>query len=941
MPLHRWPILVLLFLVCGAWGAVSSEVARTDYTGNGSVAAYSTTFTCKATSELRVFKGAATTGADTELSLGADYSAVLNANGTVTITLTAGNLASGTKLSLQRGIPLTQTYNPAQSGAYSPVNLGAALDRLAMQVQRLDSEVDRAVRIPYLETGGSSTVLSAASVRASQLLGFDASGGLTLYDPTELGSGTGSGAAPNGVYDVTADGFDALGDGASHTLSASAAAAYNTAFSAYGAQGSNAIVAGDEQDFAAIQCALFKAATTGASIYVPPGTYRINRPLRLEWTATPDTGLPATPLVSRLYGAGRSSILMGYGIVAGRGVIEFLGESNTYAANIEISNLQVEQDAGCHKYSFCLRLGDGYAGVNLHRVICKGAQPLALRVASSITYAQICFSATQCQFWSNWDRRWGPDDSSMDVYAVVPESLGSYWDLAKFDSCFFWGQVDCRAFNLKFESCMFINQVERALPFGATVYLGTASWDNCYFEDHLVGIATDTSTAGVPITNIAIRNCHFSSVNNSGTPANAQSSILCARNQAEHGPVLIENCRFGGTATVADIDLYGPITVNVSGCCRPFSPGINTAPSINTAGDVRLIERNPNGELAFDVLKLTKVKIDADDFLGPATFTQNVAGGATVTMSNSDTGAASTAAFVATSNDVSVQMAAYHSTHGTLPGYGVLFHNHATAPIAIAPTGLPRLLVDHTWVLANQSVNGGYGFGAQNTNVGANAVAFNYVTNGTDFAVFQTYGTGHALAGQAFLGTSTNDKMNFGANGLFEMTIDPADRRVKMRGNGIVGGLWYIQTTTPLVENTTTETSITTGGAGTLTIPANTLQVGSALELCALVTEQAAGAVTYTYRFYAGAAAFASPVATYGGVSAQAAHEMKVQMTVKTLGATGTWSYTTYRDGVPVGFGTTVIDTTASLLIYLSADPSVADPSNIVTCPQAHLKVTL
>jgi hypothetical protein len=742
-------------------------------------------------------------------------------------------------------------------------------------------------------------------------------------------------------YNIKDPEFGAIGDGSSHALSADEAAAYNTAFAAYGATGGNSIIAGDQRDFAAIQCAAFKAATTGESLFIPPGTFRINRSIVLEWTATPDTGLPARPLLGKIHGAGPASILKGYGLASGRGVIELLGESNANAVNCEIANLVVEEDSTCNKYSFCLRLGDGYAGLYLDRVICKGAQPLSLRVASSLTYAQICFSAHQCQFWSNWDHRWGPDDVTMDVYAVVPESLGSYWDLAKFDSCFFWGQVDCRAFNLKFESCMFINQVERATSFGVTVYLGTAAFDNCYWEDHLVGIATNTATAGVPITNIAIRNCHFSSVNNSGTPANAQSSIQCARDQAEHGPVLIENCRFGGTATYSDIDLYGPITVTVSGCCRPFGPGINTAPSITTAGDVRLIERNPNGELAFDVLKLTKVKIDADDFLGPATFTQDVAGGATLTMSNPDDGAASTSAFRAVSDDVSVSLAAYHGAHGALPGYGVLFHDHATAPIAIAPNGLPRLIVDHTWVLANQSVNGGYGFGAQNSNVGANAVAFNYVTNGTDFGVFQVYGTGHALSGQGFLGMSTADKLHLGAGGLFEMTIDPADRRVKVRENGVVDGIWYTQTTTQTVTNTTTETSITTGGQGLLTIPANMLQVGSVVDLSVLLTEESALAVTYTHRFYLAANAVTAGTGVHLGVDAAAPRLFRLTGTVKATGGSGSIAYAVMDEGAAVAYGTATIDTTASVVFYMSTQPSVADTGNTITCPQATLRVKL
>jgi hypothetical protein len=756
-----------------------------------------------------------------------------------------------------------------------------------------------------------------------------------------IGGGSGGGSDSSSGINVKDSLYNARGDGASHSLTAGEATAYNAQFSSVGAQGAFEIQAGDQRDYAAIQCALWTAATTGESVYIPPGTYRINRPLTLQWTATPITGQPDVPLVCRIHGAGRSSVLKGYGIVAGRAVLELLGESNGNAVNCEVSHLQVEEDATCHKYSYCIRAGDAYCGVSLHRVICKGANALALRVGSSVNYAQICFSATQSQFWSNWDRRWGPDDALMDVYALNPESLGSYWDLAKFDSCFFWGQVDCRAFNLKFESCMFINQVERAASFCCTVYLGTATWDNCYFEDYLVGIATNTATATVPITNITVRNCHFSTANNSGTPANVQACIQCARFNEEHGPVLIENCRFGSTATYSNIDLYGPITVDVRGCCRPFLPGINTAPSITTAGDVRLIKRNPNGEQPYDLIQYIKVRITCEIFMGASIFIEDVAGAPALTMRNPNTGATSAAVIAAESDDSSARLISYHGAHASLPYWAIVMSSEPGGPVALAPGGLPRLIADETWVRASKSVNAGYGYGAENVNAGAAAVAFYYATNGADFAVFQIYGTGHSLAGQAFLGTSTNKKMNFGANGLFEMSIDPADRRVRVREYGVMGGHWYIQTTTQQAANTVGDIGLTFGGLGNLTIPANQLQVGSIVDLDAIITEAAAVPVTYTHRFYAGATVIGSRTGVFGGVSAAAPRALRMRGVVKTLGVTGTLDWVIYDEGVAVAFGTATIDTTGTLLFYLSTQPDAADVGNVVTCPQATFAVVL
>lgn len=165
---------------------VSSEVSRTDYLGNGAVATYATTFAVKATSELRVFVEDA--GQDEELVLGADYSAVLAPTGLCSITLTAGNLANGLKLSLQRGIPYTQTVDPTASGAYSPSVLANALDRLAMQIGRIKGDLARSIKIPYLEAGGDAAtkIPSAAADRALQALRFDVDGNIMVG--AELGA---------------------------------------------------------------------------------------------------------------------------------------------------------------------------------------------------------------------------------------------------------------------------------------------------------------------------------------------------------------------------------------------------------------------------------------------------------------------------------------------------------------------------------------------------------------------------------------------------------------------------------------------------------------------------------------------------------------------------------------------------------------------------------
>jgi hypothetical protein len=166
--------------------AMSSQVSRSDFLGNGATPTYSTTFPVKATTELRVFTQDAD-GQDVELALGADYSAVLGTTGLCTITLTAGNLANGYKLSLQRGIPYTQTVSPG--AAYNATAMAVALDRLAMELVRVKGDLDRAIKIPYLEAGGDTVVKIAepAADRALQSLGFDADGNVMVGAPLASG----------------------------------------------------------------------------------------------------------------------------------------------------------------------------------------------------------------------------------------------------------------------------------------------------------------------------------------------------------------------------------------------------------------------------------------------------------------------------------------------------------------------------------------------------------------------------------------------------------------------------------------------------------------------------------------------------------------------------------------------------------------------------------
>lgn len=159
---------------------VTSEVARDDYIGNGATSVYAWTFPVFETSELLVY-GEDADGYDDLLTLGVDYTAAKDSEGTGSITLTAGNLADDKRLSIQRGIPYTQPTDLTQSSKYSPATMQRTVDRLCQEIIRLKGEFDRCLKVPHLEEGGdAATKIPDATNRADRQLSFDSDGNATV-----------------------------------------------------------------------------------------------------------------------------------------------------------------------------------------------------------------------------------------------------------------------------------------------------------------------------------------------------------------------------------------------------------------------------------------------------------------------------------------------------------------------------------------------------------------------------------------------------------------------------------------------------------------------------------------------------------------------------------------------------------------------------------------
>jgi hypothetical protein len=365
--------------------------------------------------------------------------------------------------------------------------------------------------------------------------------------------------SPQNAYNVKD--FGAYGDDTSRILNTSGAAVFNARYGSYGL----VAVSGDETDWAAIQGTLLKAAYTAIPVYLPTGTYRVNKPLTLSWTSTPGPSATGYPLVSRMFGDGLQSIIRSYNITSGRASLEFLGESNPVSVNMECSNFTIYQHPSCAYDSYCMRVGDAWCGFKGFRLNLQGAQALALKMASSVSYANLCTNFEQCRFWSNYGYQWFANDDLATTFCVNNETGGAFWDNVKFTSCMFNGLVQPRAFILDFDNCQFYVNPKRPLAFGydfainCYLYLGSATFRNCYFEDHKVAISAASFTADV--RKIHAIDCHFSGVTNfaSGAPFVESAIRVFPSVNGVIGTVMIEGCSFGD-------DLYTKGSIDVEGC---------------------------------------------------------------------------------------------------------------------------------------------------------------------------------------------------------------------------------------------------------------------------------------------------------------------------------------------------------------------------------------
>ncbi len=176
------------------------------FNGNGSTTSFPFTFKVFATSDIKVVR-TSTTGLESVLVLGADYSVTLNADqdsspgGAITYPISGSPLAFGQKLTVVGALPYDQPADLPTGGNYRAVVVENALDRATFQIQQLVEETDRALTLP-VSAAGADTELPAPE--ANKVIGWNAAANaLVNLDASDLASVVVAGTAYTDVFDGT------------------------------------------------------------------------------------------------------------------------------------------------------------------------------------------------------------------------------------------------------------------------------------------------------------------------------------------------------------------------------------------------------------------------------------------------------------------------------------------------------------------------------------------------------------------------------------------------------------------------------------------------------------------------------------------------------------------------------------------------------------------
>lgn len=165
--------------------SISSTTRRNNYTGNGATATYSYGFKIFASTDLLVTKNIS--GVESTLALSTDYtvSGVGSSSGG-SITLVAGVLTSGHKITIRRVRPLVQSTDIRNQGDFYPEVHEDSFDNATMVDGQQQDEIDRSVKLPEtLDVADFDMNLPTAIIGSiSTVIGTNATGDGFEIGPT-------------------------------------------------------------------------------------------------------------------------------------------------------------------------------------------------------------------------------------------------------------------------------------------------------------------------------------------------------------------------------------------------------------------------------------------------------------------------------------------------------------------------------------------------------------------------------------------------------------------------------------------------------------------------------------------------------------------------------------------------------------------------------------
>lgn len=160
--------------------AVTTTTNKVIYSGNGATTAWSYTFPILSASDLSVIY-TDTTGAESTISSSAYTVTGIGSpsGGTVTYPTSGSPIASGTKLTILRTVPYTQTDVFSNQGGYYPEVTEGRFDRIVMALQQLYERSLRSFLAPASDStapGAMPTSTQRANGGAGSFLAFNSSG---------------------------------------------------------------------------------------------------------------------------------------------------------------------------------------------------------------------------------------------------------------------------------------------------------------------------------------------------------------------------------------------------------------------------------------------------------------------------------------------------------------------------------------------------------------------------------------------------------------------------------------------------------------------------------------------------------------------------------------------------------------------------------------------